>query len=466
MLSSPGKLPGSSSSKTGDIKVLCRVRPALPSETLEQVVQVVSPNSLSLPDGTEFSFDAVLGPEVTQEQVFASSGEQVVECVLDGFHSTVLVYGQTNAGKTFTMTGTPDNPGIIERFAKLLFTKLHARPGLVEFTAQASYVEIYLEQVRDLLRTGGACLQIRENQELGIHIPDAATVKVYTWQELVEVCRTGQKNRATSETLMNQVSSRSHSVLLLTVRQTVEGGTAKTSKVSLVDLAGSEQVKRTGAEGDRLVEAQAINSSLSALGNVIHALTAPAAVASSSSSTLGFIPYRDSKLTRLLQESLGGNAKTWLIVNVSPSRVNLQETISTLRFGQRAKAVKNCAHVNAVKSSKELEVELARAYERIAAQQQIIKSLRGGNAEKEDDDDDDDEGVIVLKRQVDQLRAQLEQTTRERDVAQDGWETARAALLHATSSHLLQQRLDWLVAAHRQLLLTSSSSSRVNDDTT
>ncbi|KAH9256059.1 hypothetical protein BASA81_005835 [Batrachochytrium salamandrivorans] len=413
-----GKLPGNIS-KTGDIKVLCRVRPALPSETLEQVVQVVGPNSLSIPDGGEFAFDSVLGPEVTQEQVFANSGEQVVECVLDGFHSTVLVYGQTNAGKTFTMTGTLDNPGIIERFAKLLFTKLHARPGLVEFTAQASYVEIYLEQVRDLLRTGGACLQIRENQELGIHIPDAATVKVYTWQELVEVCRTGQNNRATSETLMNQVSSRSHSVLLLTVRQMVEGGTAKTSKVSLVDLAGSEQVKRTGAEGNRLAEAQAINSSLSALGNVIHALTAPPPAAVSASGTgAGFIPYRDSKLTRLLQESLGGNAKTWLIVNVSPSRINLQETISTLRFGQRAKAVKNCAHVNAVKSSKELELELSRAYERIAAQQQIIKSLRGGKAEEKGEGEE--ESVIVLNHQVDQLRAQLEQTTRERDVAQEG----------------------------------------------
>lgn len=441
------------------------------------MVNVNPPNAVSVGnnDKTEFAFDHVLNQHITQVEMYEKSGKAVVECVLDGFNSTVLVYGQTNAGKTFTMSGTEENPGIIERFAKHLFASIASAPTTTEFSVQVSYVEIYLEHVRDLLeeRRSQAAqmqkqnLQIRESAESGIHIPDATLIRVSTWQELLQVCETAKRNRATSETLMNQVSSRSHSVLLLTVGQRLEGGMSKTSKVSLVDLAGSEQIKRTGAEGDRLAEAQAINTSLSALGNVIHALT---------TSTATFIPYRDSKLTRLLQESLGGNAKTWLIINISPSRINSQETLSTLRFGQRAKSVKNNATVNAVKSSKELEAELKRAYERIAAQQEIIQSLRAdqsnnGNAPITEQQQDNEE-VIVLRHQMNELRVRLTQIIQERDLTQEGWEATRESLCNVASEceakqmeidrlkHELMRagrgitefRLEKLVKEHRELL--------------
>ena len=427
--------------KSDDIAVICRIRPPLVDESTTttsgsntEIVQIIEPNGITIGNDNgsyKFAFDAVLGPRSTQVDVFNRVGKNVVDCVLDGFNATVFAYGQTSAGKTHTMLGIPEDPGLIIRFAERLFERIENSPTWLEYSVQTQYVEIYLERVRDLLEERSVNpkqvlvkqnLQIREDVLRGVHIPDATIKYMCNAQELLQVCEVARLNRATSETLMNQVSSRSHSVLLLFVTQKdLNTGSSKTSKINLVDLAGSEAVKRSGAEGDRLSEAQAINSSLSALGNVIHALTSDKAT---------YIPYRDSKLTRLLQESLGGNAKTWLIVNISPSVINVSETLSTLRFGQRAKSVKNRAVINQVRSVQELEEALRHAQEKIARQEEIITQLSSSNNNREEDGsitEATSEKETTLQLENAELLEQVQKLTKERDEARVGWEKSQEA---------------------------------------
>ena len=327
-----------------------------------------------------FDFDHVFGPTSQQADVFESCGAPIIASVLEGFNGTIFAYGQTSSGKTFTMQGPEggklDDPGmygIIPRAFQAIFDGVYEMPEHMECTIKLSYVEIYMERIRDLLDTEKINLQVRESREHGIFIDGATERYVQSPDELLAFMEEGASNRMVAATGMNEGSSRSHSIFILTVGQKdTKLESTKNGTLYLVDLAGSEALRKTGAKGTQLEEAKTINKSLSALGMVINALTNPSAT---------HIPYRDSKLTRVLQESLGGNAKTVLIICTSPSSYNEDETLGTLRFGTRAKRVTNKAKVNEQRSVAELELMLKRAEHAIDAQQTgaCLRPVSGGS---------------------------------------------------------------------------------------
>lgn len=259
--------------------------------------------------------------------------------------------------------------GIIPRIIEQMFDSILRSPGNIEYTVRVSYMEIYMERIRDLLVPQNDNLPVHEEKSRGVYVKGLLEIYVSSVQEVYEVMRRGGAARATAATNMNQESSRSHSIFVVTITQkNVETGSAKSGQLFLVDLAGSEKVGKTGATGQTLEEAKKINKSLSALGMVINSLT-------DGKST--HIPYRDSKLTRILQESLGGNSRTTLIINCSPSSFNDLETLSTLKFGVRAKAIKNKAKINAELSPMELKNLLKKAQTQTTTYETYISSLEG-----------------------------------------------------------------------------------------
>lgn len=262
-----------------------------------------------------------------------------------------------------------EQKGIIPRIVEQMFESILRSPGNIEYTVRVSYMEIYMERIRDLLVPQNDNLPVHEEKSRGVYVKGLLEIYVSSVQEVYEVMRRGGSARATAATNMNQESSRSHSIFVITITQkNVETGSAKSGQLFLVDLAGSEKVGKTGATGQTLEEAKKINKSLSALGMVINSLT-------DGKST--HIPYRDSKLTRILQESLGGNSRTTLIVNCSPSSYNDAETISTLRFGVRAKAIKNKAKINAELSPLELKQLLKKAQNQVITYEVYVTRLEG-----------------------------------------------------------------------------------------
>src|SRR3989338_3738136 len=257
--------------------------------------------------------------------------------------------------------------GIVPRMIGAIFDIVGAAPEDIEFLVKVSYIEIYMERIRDLLDPERDNLGVREDNEKGVYVEGCVEVYVSQPNDVMEVLRTGAGNRVVASTRMNQDSSRSHSVFILTVMQkNLKSGSSINGKLYFVDLAGSEKVGKTGASGQTLKEAQTINKSLSALGNVINALT---------DGKSKHVPYRDSKLTRILQESLGGNSRTTLIINCSPSSYNEAETISTIRFGNRAKNIKNQAKVNEQRSAAELQAALDASLSEIAQLKLYINTL-------------------------------------------------------------------------------------------
>lgn len=306
-----------------------------------------------------------------QADVFDFSIKPTVDDILNGYNGTVFAYGQTGAGKSYTMMGgdifDTESKGIIPRIVEQIFASILASPESIEYTVRVSYMEIYMEKIRDLLAPQNDNLPVHEEKSRGVYVKGLLEIYVSSVDEVYEVMRRGGNARAVAATNMNQESSRSHSIFVITITQkNVETGSAKSGQLFLVDLAGSEKVGKTGASGQTLEEAKKINKSLSALGMVINALT-------DGKST--HIPYRDSKLTRILQESLGGNSRTTLIINCSPSSYNDAETVSTLRFGQRAKAIKNKARINAELSPAELKALLKKAQGQVTNFETYISSL-------------------------------------------------------------------------------------------
>mmetsp|Transcript_45158 Transcript_45158/g.72346 ORF Transcript_45158/g.72346 Transcript_45158/m.72346 type:complete len:713 (-) Transcript_45158:2281-4419(-) len=351
----------------------------------------------------KFTFDCIFDSDSSQSAVFDSIGIPLVKNVFEGYNGTIFAYGQTSSGKTYTMQG-PDIAdeqlaGVIPRTVQAIFETISRAGENMEFTVRGSYVEIYLERIRDLLDPSRQNLQVREDPSRGIYVEGMSEQYVNSLEEMMELMELGASNRAQAATGMNEGSSRSHSVFVLQLVQTdTKTHTTKTSKINLVDLAGSEMVRKTGATGARLAEAKMINSSLSALGKVINALT---------DGKSSHIPYRDSKLTRMLQESLGGNARTWLVINVSPSSYNAAETLNTLRFGNRAKAIQNKAVVNQIRTVEELEALLAQAERAIDVQSQYIDNLKsklsaGGGG-----------SLVMEDQELAQRLAQLEEKVKE-----------------------------------------------------
>ena len=375
----------------GNVKVVCRFRPLNEKElqTSESLCvnfldeRTASINSSS-PDQQKFTFDQVFPPSSSQESVYNFAARPIVDAVLEGFNGTVFAYGQTSSGKTFTMTG-PDVEdlelmGIIPRMVQTVFDTIRISDDNIEFSVKVAYCEIYLEKIKDLLDASKVNLSVHEDKTRGIYIEGLTERYVGDENEVFELMRMGLDNREVACTNMNAGSSRSHSIFVITIGQTNSlDYMGKTGKLYLVDLAGSEKVGKTGAAGKRLDEAKNINKSLTALGHVINSLT-------DGKST--HIPYRDSKLTRVLQDSLGGNSKTSLIVTCSPSPYNEAETISTLRFGIRAKSIKNKPKINKEYTLAEMKLLLAKSEEEIEKRNRIIEKLEeslrsSGNTEPE-----------------------------------------------------------------------------------
>ncbi|KAI0341612.1 kinesin heavy chain [Trametopsis cervina] len=399
-----------------NIKVVCRFRPPNAIETREggeivvafdenfRTVQMRSAQLSSGPERDGFTFDRVFPPGTKQQEVFDYGVKDIVKDVLDGYNGTIFAYGQTGSGKTFTMMGadidSPDLRGLIPRITEQIFQSIVESDAHLEYLVKVSYMEIYLERIRDLLAPQNDNLQVHEEKSKGVYVKNLSDYYVSSAREVYEIMRQGGNARVVSSTNMNAESSRSHSIFLITINQkNTETGAQKTGNLYLVDLAGSEKVGKTGASGQTLEEAKKINKSLSALGMVINALT---------DSKAKHIPYRDSKLTRILQESLGGNSRTTLIINCSPSSYNEAETLSTLRFGIRAKSIKNTARVNAELSPLELKGLLAKAQAANTSYQKYIAALEaelaiwrsGGHVEQSEWTTSDKPGVPAKKAPV------------------------------------------------------------------
>uniref|UniRef100_A0A8C9UY94 Kinesin family member 13B n=1 Tax=Scleropages formosus TaxID=113540 RepID=A0A8C9UY94_SCLFO len=285
-----------------------------------------------------------------QEVVFHCLGENLLHNAFQGYNACIFAYGQTGSGKSYTMMGSADQPGLIPRLCSALFerTELEQREG-ESFTVEVSYMEIYNEKVRDLLDPKGSrqALRVREHNVLGPYVDGLSRLAVTSYKDIESLMSEGNKSRTVAATNMNEESSRSHAVFNIilshTLRDLHSGTTGeKVSKLSLVDLAGSERAAKTGAAGERLKEGSNINKSLTTLGLVISALADQGAGKSKSK----FVPYRDSVLTWLLKDSLGGNSRTAMVATVSPAADNYDETLSTLRYADRAKSIVNHAVVN------------------------------------------------------------------------------------------------------------------------
>ncbi|XP_017734589.1 PREDICTED: kinesin heavy chain [Rhinopithecus bieti] len=326
------------------IKVMCRFRPLNEAEILRGdkfIPKFKGDETVVIGQGKPYVFDRVLPPNTSQEQVYNACAKQIVKDVLEGYNGTIFAYGQTSSGKTHTMEGKLHDPqlmGIIPRIAHDIFDHIYSMDENLEFHIKVSYFEIYLDKIRDLLDVSKTNLAVHEDKNRVPYVKGCTERFVSSPEEVMDVIDEGKANRHVAVTNMNEHSSRSHSIFLINIKQeNVETEKKLSGKLYLVDLAGSEKVSKTGAEGAVLDEAKNINKSLSALGNVISALA---------EGTKTHVPYRDSKMTRILQDSLGGNCRTTIVICCSPSVFNEAETKSTLMFGQRAKTIKNTVSVN------------------------------------------------------------------------------------------------------------------------
>ncbi|XP_066262370.1 kinesin-like protein Klp98A isoform X2 [Euwallacea similis] len=323
-------------------------------------------------DHSYWSHDNQSNTFASQEMVYTDLGTEVVDCAFQGYNACVFAYGQTGSGKTFTMMGSPDNQGLIPRICKALFERMseNSKRGTTH-NVQVSYLEIYKERVADLLinQKENSNLKVREHPKKGPYVQNLTTYLVANYGHIQECMMKGNSHRTTASTNMNDVSSRSHAIFTITFVQAsyCNGIPSETvSKIHLVDLAGSERADTTGATGLRLKEGAHINKSLVTLGSVISALAELSILdpkESNGQKKSSFIPYRDSVLTWLLKDSLGGNSKTIMIAAISPADCNYGETLSTLRYANRAKNIINKPTINEdpnVKLIRELRDEISK----------------------------------------------------------------------------------------------------------
>nr|XP_055219058.1 kinesin-like protein KIF7 isoform X10 [Gorilla gorilla gorilla] len=350
------RLPGA---EEAPVRVALRVRPLLPKELLHghQSCLQVEPGlgRVTLGRDRHFGFHVVLAEDAGQEAVYQACVQPLLEAFFEGFNATVFAYGQTGSGKTYTMGEASvaslleDEQGIVPRAMAEAF-KLIDENDLLDCLVHVSYLEVYKEEFRDLLEVGTASrdIQLREDERGNVVLCGVKEVDVEGLDEVLSLLEMGNAARHTGATHLNHLSSRSHTVFTVTLEQRGRApsrlprpapGQLLISKFHFVDLAGSERVLKTGSTGERLKESIQINSSLLALGNVISALGDPQRRGS-------HIPYRDSKITRILKDSLGGNAKTVMIACVSPSSSDFDETLNTLNYASRAQNIRNRATVN------------------------------------------------------------------------------------------------------------------------
>ncbi|KAK6306641.1 hypothetical protein J4Q44_G00235660 [Coregonus suidteri] len=355
----------------GKIRVFCRIRPMSRAEAAQGgaiAVGCLDDYSVTVetPRGPrEFQFDRVFSGKSSQEDVFQDTNSlfsRLIQSAIDGFNVCIFAYGQTGSGKTFTMVGDRDqkSPGIMPRAFNAIFDILQENATKFDFKVSVNMLELYNDRLQDLFLSGAEAqsrrVEIKRNRKGLVFAQGAETKEASSAGELFAMFQQACANRHIAATKMNVESSRSHLIIGIMVEsRNLTNGSVSFGKLSLVDLAGSERAAKTGAKDDQLKEANSINKSLSALGDVISAL----------SSELPHIPYRNSKLTQIMQDSLGGNAKTLMVVNVSPSDCNLDETLTSLIYATRVKTITNIAQRNL--ESKE-----------IAQLKEVIMKLRSG----------------------------------------------------------------------------------------
>ncbi|KAI9315739.1 hypothetical protein BX666DRAFT_2106249 [Dichotomocladium elegans] len=426
------------------VRVALRVRPLTQKEQLSNCTECLSyiPNEPQILIGTDksFTYDYVFDTKTDQNNVYETAAAPLVQKLMDGFNATILAYGQTGSGKTYSMgtglenSGSSQHAGIVPRCISELFEKLDARaerePGY-SFEIYVSFLELYNEELVDLLNptsttqkrkstngtiTGTTEVTIREDTAGNIYWSGVKEERCFSPEELLGLLAKGSLCRTTASTDMNAVSSRSHAIFSVILRQQEPDGDrtkSLTSKFHFVDLAGSERLKRTNAQGDRAREGIAINAGLLALGNVISAL-------GDETRRPTHVPYRDSKLTRLLQDSLGGNSQTLMLACVSPADINFMETLNTLKYANRARNIKNRVTVNQDFAGSSIEVNQLKALVgRLRMEIAALRAESSGSAELSSNTDQ----VHALKNEnkrlrdrIDDMSAELIQTSSERDM--------------------------------------------------
>ncbi|KAJ3677193.1 hypothetical protein LUZ60_002917 [Juncus effusus] len=364
------------------IYVAVRARP-LSAEDAKSSPWRIDANSIALANQTtRFQFDRIFGEECKTEELYEARTKEIVASAVSGFNGTVFAYGQTSSGKTHTMKGSKTEPGIIPMAINDLFNIIEKDVDR-EFLLRMSYMEIYNEDINDLLVPEHRKLQVHENIERGIYVAGLKEEIVTCPEQVLRLMEFGESHRHIGETNMNLYSSRSHTIfrMIIESRERVEEGeltdstdAVRVSVLNMVDLAGSERVAKTGAEGVRFKEGSHINKSLLTLGNVIEKLSEGA------KSQGGHVPYRESKLTRILQPALGGNANTAMICNITLAQIHANETKSSLEFASRALKVENCARVNEIMTDAAL---LKRQRKEIEELREKLKSSHNEHWEEE-----------------------------------------------------------------------------------
>ena len=377
--------------KSESVKVVVRCRPLGSKEINEQrecivnvdpssnSIAICNPNNLR--EVKSFTFDHTYGWESSQELIFNQTALPILESVMEGYNGTIFAYGQTGTGKTYTMEGSDNerDKGIIPRSIDWIFDNIKNYPAQ-QFLVRVSFVEIYNEEVRDLLsKIKRQKLNVREKDKV-FYLEDVTIFQSENARHTLNIMKEGRVNRATGATKMNPGSSRSHSIFSIIVESSTndENGQAhyKVGKLNLVDLAGSERQSKTESTGQRFIEATKINLSLTCLGSVINKLV---------SGKSQYIPYRDSKLTMLLQDSLGGNTKTVMIANVGPADYNYDETLNTLWYASHAKKIKNKPRINedpkdALLRQYQEEIELMKKKLLAMGKGDLVNQISGGSA--------------------------------------------------------------------------------------
>ncbi|KAI7845289.1 hypothetical protein COHA_001132 [Chlorella ohadii] len=430
------------------VKVFVRVRPPKAEGETQGALRikpdgrgvVVYREHATIPS-SDFEFDRVLGPSASQSDVYHAAVKPIVEDVLNGYNGTLMAYGQTGAGKTYSLSSiAADAIGMIPRAAAEIFSHIE-QDKVHEYTVYMSYVQLYMELIQDLLRPESENLQIREN-EGGVFVGGVHQQEVSNITQCLHLLHLGDRNRTTAFTALNAHSSRSHAVVMLTVikRRSVAGNgdaeiqRVKVGKLFLVDLAGSERLKKSKSTGLRASEAKSINLSLTTLGMCINARADPNAT---------HVPFRDSKLTRLLQDSLGGNAKTSLLVAACDAHEHVEETLQSLSFGQRAMCVRIQAVVNERVDYRTLHAEMVAALETKDRKSSLLEAtLLEKDAQLE---------AVQTRLQQEQTDAarKLEELQREREAM----EAERARQLMEQQAALAAEQ------AHKQQLLAELEAS-------
>ena len=400
------------------------------------------------PNTGHLSKDKASSKYADQDVVFRDLGVDVLNNAWEGYHTCLFAYGQTGSGKSYSMVGYGNNKGIIPLVCEEIFKRVrNADNPNVKYDVKVSMLEIYNEKIQDLLQPPGnrtkEGLRVREHPALGVYVEGISKLEVKSYEEISAALEIGNQHRTIAATQMNATSSRAHTVLTISFTQTFNDPNTgqplnrKQSDINLVDLAGSERAAKTGATGDRLQEGSSINLSLSTLGRVITALAKKGAGEGTSRDV---IPYRDSKLTRILQNALGGNSKTTMIAAISPALFNFDETLSTLRYADQVKAIKNLAIVNETAQEKLIR-ELREENEKLKAMLEGHPVAVGGQAQPQAAVVLDDETRLEYERLIDKLK-------REKEEVEQSVKTAAPVPQHIEGPHLANLNEDPLLSGN------------------